>query len=98
MADYLKLVCSLQAQFMSVKVTQISRGQNSHVDSLATLASSVGSSIPRIISVESLESMSINRQEHCQVTAIVVSPSWMDPIILFISNETLPMNKSMPRR
>ena len=46
MIDYLKLVRSLQAQFRSVKVTQISRGRNSHVNSLPSLASSIGSSIP----------------------------------------------------
>lgn len=59
-ANYLKLVCSLQAQFGSIKVTQISGGQNSHADFQATLASSMGGSIPRIISVESWESPSIN--------------------------------------
>ena len=73
--DFLKIVYSLQAHFGSEKVTQISRGQNSHVDFLAILASSVGGSIPRIISVKSLESLSINHQEHCQVAAVVVSPS-----------------------
>ena len=75
MENYLKLVRLLQAQFGLVKVTQIARGKNSHMDSLAILASSVGSFIPQIISVESLESSSINHQEHCQVSAIVVLPS-----------------------
>ena len=41
MVDYLKLVHSLQTQFRSMKVAQISRGQNSHADSLATLALSI---------------------------------------------------------
>jgi len=62
MVDYLKLVNLLQAQFESMKVTQIFRGQNSHANSLAT---SVGSSIPQIISLESLESPSINHQKPC---------------------------------
>lgn len=48
MAKYLKLVLSLQASFGSVKVSQISRGNNSHADSLATLASSMGHCIPWI--------------------------------------------------
>ena len=75
MADYLKLVRSLQTQFGLVNVTQISRGQNNHADSLATLASSVGSSIPLIISMESLESPSITHRENCRVAAIAVSLS-----------------------
>ena len=41
MVDYLKLVHSLQTQFRSMKVAQISRGQNSHADSLAALALSI---------------------------------------------------------
>lgn len=61
MADYLKLVHSLRACFGLVKVSWVSRGQNSHVDSLATLASSIGNYIPRIISVELLEYLSIDR-------------------------------------
>ena len=75
MVDYLKLVRSLQAQFRSMKVTQISRGQNNYVNSLATLASSVGSLISWMILVESLESLSINHQEHCQVAATAILPS-----------------------
>lgn len=55
MAKYLKLVLSLQASFGFMKVSLISRGSNSHADSLATLASSVGDCIPQIILVESLE-------------------------------------------
>ena len=37
--------------------------------------SSVGNSIPRIISVESLKSPSINHWEYHQVATIAVSPS-----------------------
>lgn len=48
MVEYLKLVLSLQASFGLVKVSQISKGNNSHADSLATLASSVGHCIHRI--------------------------------------------------
>ena len=55
MADYLKLVHLLQTQFQSMKVNQISKGQNTH-----TVALSIGSPIPQIILLESLESLSIS--------------------------------------
>lgn len=57
---------------------------------MATLALFAGSFIPRIISVESLESLSITHQKNCQVMAIVASLSLMDPINSFILDGTLP--------
>ena len=59
MLEYLKVAQSMQLQFKSVKVTQISRGQNIHANSLATLASSVSGSIPLIL-VELIEFPSID--------------------------------------
>ncbi|XP_075650005.1 uncharacterized protein LOC142620529 [Castanea sativa] len=75
MAKYQKLVHSL--------------GRSSHADSLATLASSVGDYIPQIILVELLEHLSIDHQR-CIVATSTASLSWMDPIISFISDGTLP--------
>ena len=55
MAEYLKMVGALLTDFQKAKVLQISRGMNSHVDSLATLDSSMDDFVPWIISVEVLE-------------------------------------------
>lgn len=52
MVEYLKLASLLQKSFDSIKIAKISKGQNSHVDSLATVTSSMEDSIPWIISVE----------------------------------------------
>ena len=71
MAEYSKLVSTLRAYFQRVKVSQIFRGQNSHVDSLATLASSMDDYVPCIILVEVLNHPSIKRQ---QCVAIVSTP------------------------
>ena len=51
----------LIGSFRRVKVSQISRGQNSHADSLAALASSLDNYVPRIISIEVLNKSSIER-------------------------------------
>lgn len=52
MAEYLKMVGALLAGFQQVKVSQVSRGKNSHADSLATLASFVDNFVPWIMSTK----------------------------------------------
>ena len=39
----------------------IPRGQNSHADSLVMLATSLGSSLPRVLIVEDMDSSSLQR-------------------------------------
>ena len=85
MAKYLKMVSALLAGFQKAKVSQISRGKNSHADSLATLASSLDNFFPRIILVEVLEKPSIEHQLIVSVVS-VLGPSWMDSIIVFLSD------------
>ena len=83
MQQYLKLFRALRMAFQKVSVVKISRSQNSHVDSVATLASSSDECIPRMISIELLEQLSIT---HCAIVAstTVLEPSWMDPYISFL--------------
>lgn len=45
--------------------------------------------VPRIISVEVLNHPSIERQQ-CVAVVSTLNPSWMDPIISFISDGVLP--------
>nr|POF11147.1 hypothetical protein CFP56_33227 [Quercus suber] len=52
MIEYLQLVKQTISPFQKVRVIQIARGQNGHVDSLATLASSLTEEVPRLIKVE----------------------------------------------
>jgi len=49
----------LKSQFKKVDILQISRGNNSHADSLATLASLVANPFSRIVSVELLPFSSV---------------------------------------
>ena len=46
MVDYLRLVKQIMDCFMNVRVVQVARGKNWHVNSLATLASSSTEEIP----------------------------------------------------
>ena len=62
MTEYLKMVGTLLASFQRVMVSQISRGKNSHADSLATLALSMDNCVPRMISMKVLEKPSIEQQ------------------------------------
>ena len=55
MQQYLKLFRALQVAFHKVSMVKIPRSQNSHVDSLATLAFSSDECIPRMIFIELLE-------------------------------------------
>ena len=80
---------TLSVGVQKVKVSQISRGKNSHADSLATLALSMDNCVTRMISVEAREKPSIER--HLNVSMVsVTSPSWMDPIIEFLFDGILP--------
>ena len=89
MSTYLKLVGTLQACFRRVSVAGVPRGQNSHANSLATLALSLDECVPRMIFVELLGHLSI---EHRLIVAVALAfdPSWMDLIISFLADGSLP--------
>ena len=59
MSQYLKLFGNLRVDLQKNNVVRVPRNQNSHADSLATLASSLDDCIPRMITVELLEELSI---------------------------------------
>ena len=75
--------------FQKVSVVRIPRSENSHVDSLAPLASSSNECIPRMISTELLEQLSI-KHHAIEASTTVLEPSWMDPYISFLSDGSLP--------
>ncbi|XP_065634081.1 uncharacterized protein LOC136069458 [Quercus suber] len=63
---------------------------NAHVDSLAMLATSSAQDLPRVILVEDLHKPTEIRREAVRVHQIRAEPSWMDPIIQFLKEDTLP--------
>ena len=75
MHGYLAKVKWAQAQFKSFVLKQIPRGQNSHADSLAMLATSLGSILPRVVIVEDMDSSSLTKGPLVGVHSIQVKPS-----------------------
>ena len=54
MQEYLSQVRRVQMKFESFDLSHIPRGENTHADSLATLATSSAWNLPRVIIVEDL--------------------------------------------
>ena len=72
---------------------QILRGQNSHADSLAMLATSLESSLPRVVVSEEIDTSSLTGASLIGVCSLHVGSSWMDPIVAFLKQESLPKDK-----
>ena len=87
---YLSQARHLQSSFESFILQQISRSMNTHADSLATLATSSGQGLPRVIVVEDLHKPIEEKKEKVQVHQIKVEPSWMGSLVLFLKDGTLP--------
>ena len=93
MQGYLNQVKLLQLKFESFSLHHIPRSGNTHADSLAMLASSLAQSLPQVILVEDLyKTTEINRMS-AHIQQIRVGSSWMDPIISFLKEDTLPLDK-----
>ena len=84
----------MQKNFESFNLQHIPRGGNTHVDSLATLATSSAQNLPRIILVEDVGKPSGEKGKMIYVPHVRVGLSWMDPIIQFLSKDVLPKDKS----
>ena len=72
---------------------QILREHNSYADSLAMLAISLESSLPRVVVIEDMDSLSLTRAPLIGVCSLYVGPSWMDPIVTFLKQGSLPEDK-----
>ena len=82
-------------KFSMTSMTQVSRGKNRHADSLATLASAMTEDIPRQIKVELIGEPSISATVEgvTKVNVVVITTAgscWMDPIIEFLNEDTIP--------
>ena len=93
MQGYLSQVKCLQLKFDSFDLLHIPRNGNAHADSLAMLTTSSAHDLPRIILVEDLYKPTETRREASQVYQIRVGPSWMDSIMQFLKEDTLPKKR-----
>ena len=94
MQRYLTRIRHLQWKFESFDLQHIPRGGNTHTDSLATLATSSARNLPRVILIEDLGKPSGEKRNMIYVPHVRIGPSWMDPIIQFLSKDVLPEDKS----
>ncbi|KAL5555767.1 hypothetical protein UlMin_038003 [Ulmus minor] len=96
MASYLEKAKELLGQFDTVTITQIPRNENTNADALARLATGLEDSLLKTVPLEILDEPSIDKRQ--QVDAISDKPTWMDPIIAYLRDRTLPQDKFEARR
>ncbi|KAL5560027.1 hypothetical protein UlMin_036238 [Ulmus minor] len=96
MASYLEKAKEAMNQFDTVTIIQVPRAENTNADALARLATGLEERLLKTVPIEILEEPSIDKSE--QVGSIVVRPCWMDPIISFLRDGTLPADKFEARR
>ena len=94
MQGYLTRIRHLQRKFESFNLQHIPRGGNTHVDSLATLATSSAQNLPRVILIENLGKPLEEKGNMIYVPHVRIWPNWIDPIIQFLSKDVLPEDKS----
>ncbi|KAL5564601.1 hypothetical protein UlMin_027765 [Ulmus minor] len=96
MAFYLEKAKELLGQFDTITTTQISRNENSNADAWARLATRLEDSLLKTVPLENLDEPSINK--HQQVDSISDKTTWMDPIVTYLCDGTLPEDKFETRR
>ena len=94
MQEYLSQVKCLQLDFKCFDVSHVSRSGNTHADLLATVATSSTQGLPRVILVEDLCRADEVKEDMFRIHQVRVGPSWMDPIVSFLKDDTLPEEKS----
>nr|XP_023895718.1 uncharacterized protein LOC112007578 [Quercus suber] len=96
MKAYLCTTRMIISKFVSVRVSQVGRAQNRHVDSLATLASSSVEDVPQLIRVELIAEPSIQVPDEVTIRVDNVdtfsspAPCWIDLIVVFLSENVVP--------
>ena len=75
MQEYLDQAKRLRSRFDSFSLLHISRSGNTHVDSLATLATSSAQCLPWVILVEDLHRPSVVKTEVIHVHSVRVGPN-----------------------
>ena len=90
MQGYLSQIKCLQSEFDSFDLMHIPKGGNAHTDSLAMLATSSTQNLSQFILVEDLCKPTETSRKTAQIHQIRAEPSWMDSIMQFLKEDTLP--------
>ena len=94
MQEYLCQIRSIQEKFEVFDLSHIPRSGNTHVDLLATLATSSAQDLPRVVLVEDLYTHTSVHHGIPRIHQIKLGPSWMDSISLFLEKDILHEEKS----
>nr|XP_023882811.1 uncharacterized protein LOC111995134 [Quercus suber] len=94
MQEYLSQVKLLQSDFDLFSLSHVSRSGNTHVDSLATLATSSVGDLPRIILIEHLDRAKEVGKGAVHIHQVRVGPSWMNPTVRCLKDDIMPEEKS----
>ena len=85
MAKYLVMAKNLLTKFRAVKIEQVGRDLNSHVDALAGLASIFEGESGWTIVVKLVPILEM--QQESVLVNTELDPSWMDPIVNFMQHD-----------
>ena len=94
MQEYLCQIRSIQEKFEVFNLSHIPRSGNTHVDLLATLATSSAQDLPRVVLVEDLYTHTSVHHGIPRIHQIKLGSSWMDSISLFLEKDILYEEKS----
>ena len=89
MQEYLGQVRSIQEKFEIFDLSHVLRSGNTHADSLATLVMSLAQDLPQVVLVEDLYTQALAHQGAPRIHQIMLGPSWMDSISLFLEKDVL---------
>ncbi|KAI5324980.1 hypothetical protein L3X38_034053 [Prunus dulcis] len=95
MYAHLSTAHQLLRSFQAYEIKQIPRGENSHADALARLASAINDKVGRKVPVEILAQPSAVASEVC---AVRYKDTWMSDIYFYLTNDTLPEDKAQARK
>ena len=90
MVAYRDLVKNLLKSFREFNIERVGREHNGHADSLVGLASSVAPDFRRTATVEVQDIPSITKSGPAIICQIETGPSWMDPILDYLTKDVLP--------
>ncbi|XP_021719468.1 uncharacterized protein LOC110687160 [Chenopodium quinoa] len=93
MISYLAKIKSVIAKLRTFEIELIPRGQNAQADALSKLASSTLTELNRSVYVEVRRNRSIDQE--IEVQCAEAEPSWMDPILAYKLQGTLPEDRNL---
>ncbi|XP_022866582.1 uncharacterized protein LOC111386359 [Olea europaea var. sylvestris] len=92
MVAYLKLVLDVVPHFERFELIQFPCLENTHADALSKLASSKDSELLKVVPIEHLSKPSISGGD--EVLWIEGTPLWMQTIIAYLKDHSLPTSRS----